>query len=200
MTQVVKIVIIGDSGVGKTNIMKRYVENVYEDTGSTIGVEFETKSVNIDGKDVKLQIWDTAGQERFRAISRTIYHNAKCVILVYDITRRDSFENVSMWLNESKINAPSSAHYILVGNKNDMEHIRDVSPEQGDAFARRQNMSFLETSAQDNVNIDRTFDFIINFIKIDKQDQEKKKYIIVPTKIPSVQPQQTQEPKSMCPC
>jgi Ras-related protein Rab-11A len=157
-----KVVIIGDSGVGKTNLMTRYTANEFStETASTIGVEFMTNEVKVNGRNVKVQIWDTAGQERFRAISRSIYHGAKGAIVVYDITSQQSFDNVSMWLQELKVHVHASTHIFLVGNKCDMEHVRQVRRETADAFARQHGMSFMETSAKDDVNVGRVFEMLV---------------------------------------
>ena len=157
-----KVVIIGDSGVGKSNIMTRYAQNEFSnDTPSTIGVEFMTKPLKIDGRDVKVQIWDTAGQERFRAISRSVYHGAKGAMIVYDITNQTSFDNVGMWLQELRAHLPPTATLFLIGNKSDLDHMRAVKKETGDRFARENNMAFMETSALEKINIDRAFEMLV---------------------------------------
>jgi small GTP-binding protein len=157
-----KVVIIGDSGVGKSNLMTRYTQNEFSnDTPSTIGVEFMTKTVKVDARDVKVQIWDTAGQERFRAISRSIYHGAKGAMLVYDITNQQSFDNLSMWYQELKAHVHASTVLFLIGNKCDLDHMRVVKKETADRFAREHNMSFMETSAREKINVDRAFEFLV---------------------------------------
>lgn len=157
-----KVVIIGDSGVGKSNIMTRYASNEFSsDTPSTIGVEFMTKPLKINERDVKMQIWDTAGQERFRAISRSIYHGAKGAMIVYDITNQTSFDNVGMWLQELKAHVHPTTILFLIGNKSDLDHMRVVKKETADRFARENNMVFFETSALDMINIDRAFDALV---------------------------------------
>lgn len=166
-----KFVIVGDSGVGKTNINMRFVSNAFiQDVLSTIGVEFFTKNVTLNGKKYKLQLWDTAGQERFRAISRSLYHGARGVFLVYDITDKKTFENLELWLNELRIHIYSSAPIFLIGNKCDLEHMRSVSKNEALEFAKKHNLSFLETSAADKTNIDKIFDLMLNKI-IENNDQ-----------------------------
>lgn len=160
-----KIVIIGDSGVGKSNLMTRYTSNDFShDTPATIGVEFMTKSVKIEGRDAKVQIWDTAGQERFRAISRSIYHGAKGAMLVYDITNQQSFDNVANWLQELRVHVHASTVIFLIGNKCDLEHLRVVKKETADRFARENGLSFLETSALERTNVDKAFEWLVKSV------------------------------------
>lgn len=117
-----KILLIGDSGVGKTNILLRYVKNEFkEDLKSTVGAEFSTKLITLPSNTVKIQIWDTAGQEQFQAITRTYYKGAMGALLVYDITRRDTFAHVTKWLEEVKLNSSKNICVILIGNKRDLE-------------------------------------------------------------------------------
>ncbi|KAG5510323.1 hypothetical protein JKF63_07651 [Porcisia hertigi] len=156
-----KIVLTGDSGVGKSNLMTRYTTNEYShETPSTIGVEFMTKSVKVENRDVKIQIWDTAGQERFRAISRSIYHGAKGAMLVYDITNQTSFDSIPTWLQELRIFVPATCCIFLIGNKCDLEHLRVVKKETADRFARENGLSFLETSALEKTNVDKAFEWL----------------------------------------
>ncbi|CAD2222617.1 Rab family, other [Angomonas deanei] len=156
-----KFVIIGDSGVGKSNLMTRYTINEFsQDTPATIGVEFMTKSLKIEGRDAKIQIWDTAGQERFRAISRSIYHGAKGAMIVYDITNQSSFDSVATWLQELRVFVPPTCCIFLIGNKCDLEHLRVVRKENADKFARENGLSFLETSALEKTNVDKAFEWL----------------------------------------
>lgn len=156
-----KVVIIGDSGVGKSNLMTRYTTNEFsQDTPATIGVEFMTKSIKIEGRDAKIQIWDTAGQERFRAISRSIYHGAKGAMLVYDITSQASFDSIPTWLQELRVFVPATCCIFLIGNKCDLEHLRVVKKETADRFARENGLSFLETSALEKTNVDKAFEWL----------------------------------------
>ncbi|CCW71364.1 unnamed protein product [Phytomonas sp. Hart1] len=156
-----KVVIIGDSGVGKSNLMTRYTTNEFsQDTPATIGVEFMTKSIKVEGRDTKVQIWDTAGQERFRAISRSIYHGARGVMLVYDITNPSSFDSIPTWLRELRVFVPTTCCIFLIGNKCDLEHLRAVKKEDADRFARKNGLSFLETSALEKTNVDKAFEWL----------------------------------------
>jgi Ras-related protein Rab-11A len=162
---VVKVVLVGDSGVGKSNLMARHVEDAFRaEALSTIGVEFMTKMSEVDGSNFKVQIWDTAGKERFRAITRSIYHGAKGALVVFDITNRESFDHVATWLEELKQQLPSPAPIFLVGNKCDLEHAREVKRETAEAFALEHNVCYLETSAKDDVNVGRAFEMIVRSV------------------------------------
>jgi Ras-related protein Rab-11A len=160
-----KVVLIGDSGVGKSNLMTRYTSDEFNvESPSTIGVEFMTKGLKIDNRDVKVQIWDTAGQERFRAISRSIYHGAKGAMLVYDITNKQSFDNIPNWLNELVSHVSPSTVIMLIGNKCDLEHLRAVKKEDAHKFAEEKRLLFLETSALDTTNVDKAFEWLVTEI------------------------------------
>jgi small GTP-binding protein len=151
-----KLLIVGESGVGKTCMLLRFADNLFEeDFLSTIGVDFKVKEINLDGKRVKLQIWDSAGQERFRNITSSYYRNCSGIIIVYDVTRRDSFEKVTDWITEVRRFVPT-VPLILVGNKCDRED-RQVSTEDGHQLAESQGLIFLETSAKMNTNIEAAF-------------------------------------------
>eukprot|EP00668_Euglena_longa_P007162 GGOE01008567.1.p1 GENE.GGOE01008567.1~~GGOE01008567.1.p1 ORF type:complete len:222 (-),score=86.19 GGOE01008567.1:455-1120(-) len=160
-----KIVLIGDSGVGKSNLMTRYTSDEFNvESPSTIGVEFMTKGLKIENRDVKAQIWDTAGQERFRAISRSIYHGAKGAMLVYDITNQQSFDNIPNWLNELVSHVSPSTVIMLIGNKCDLEHLRAVKKDVAHKFAEEKRLLFLETSALDTTNVDKAFEWLVTEI------------------------------------
>jgi len=154
-----KIVLIGDAGVGKTCIVQRFKCGTFiERHGSTIGVDFTMKTLPLDGTRVKLQIWDTAGQERFRTITQSYYRSANAVIIAYDITKKESFSNVSRWLEDVKKYAGPNIVQILIGNKKDLENIREVSTSQAREFANHHCMlDALETSAKENMNVDEAF-------------------------------------------
>ncbi|KAM1398079.1 hypothetical protein ACFX2I_015580 [Malus domestica] len=133
-----KVVLIGDSGVGKSNLLSRFTRNEFSlESKSTIGVEFATRSIHVDENIVKAQIWDTAGQERYRAITSAYYRGAVGALLVYDVTRHVTFENVERWLNELRDHTDSIIVIMLVGNKADLRHLRAVSVEDAKAFAER---------------------------------------------------------------
>jgi len=153
-----KIVLIGDSGVGKSNLLSRFTRNEFcLESKSTIGVEFATRSVQIDGKTIKAQIWDTAGQERYRAITSAYYRGAVGALLVYDITSLDSFNATGKWLTELRDHADSNIVVLLAGNKNDLAHLRTVSAAQAQQFAHAEELSTVETSALDATNVEQAF-------------------------------------------
>jgi small GTP-binding protein len=154
----IKIIVVGDSSVGKSCLLLRYAENSFNDTHcATIGVDFKLKTEVINGKTAKIQIWDTAGQERFRSITSSYYRGAHGVLLVYDVTNEKSFENVATWYRDIKASAQDSLSIILVGNKSDLEAKRVVSTARGKELAKEWGIEFFEVSAKDNVNVDNAF-------------------------------------------
>ncbi|WOK99315.1 ras-related protein Rab11D isoform X2 [Canna indica] len=153
-----KLVLIGDSGVGKSNLLSRFTKNEFNlESKSTIGVEFATRSINVDAKVLKAQIWDTAGQERYRAITSAYYRGAVGALLVYDVTRRPTFENVSRWLRELRDHTDPNIVVMLIGNKSDLRHLVAVPTEDAKAFAEREALYFMETSALDATNVENAF-------------------------------------------
>jgi len=160
-----KVVLIGDSGVGKSNLLSRFTRNEFNlESKSTIGVEFATRSINVDGKTVKAQIWDTAGQERYRAITSAYYRGAVGALLVYDIAKHATYVNVTRWLKELRDHADSNIVIMLVGNKSDLKHLRAVPTEEAKAFATENGLSFIETSALDASNVEGAFQTILTDI------------------------------------
>ncbi|CAG5114454.1 unnamed protein product [Candidula unifasciata] len=157
-----KIVLVGDSGVGKTNLLSRFTKNEFlSESKSTIGVEFATRHVTIKGKVIRAQIWDTAGQERYRAITAVYYRGAVGALVVYDMTKHQTFDNLSKWLQELKDHADRSARIMIVGNKSDLRHLRAVTQEEGRVFAEKQQFSFIETSALDSTNVGEAFNNLL---------------------------------------
>ncbi|CTQ41243.1 Rab family, other [Babesia microti strain RI] len=161
-----KIVLIGDSNVGKSNLLTRYTKNEFNlESKSTIGVEFATNAhILKNGKVCKVQIWDTAGQERYRAITSAYYRGAVGALICYDITSRSSFENVKRWLKELRDYAPPHSVICLVGNKVDMVNLRQVTKDEGAKLARLENILFLECSALDSTNVNAAFAELIETI------------------------------------
>lgn len=160
-----KVVLIGDSGVGKSNLLSRFTRNEFNlDSKSTIGVEFATRSIQVDSKTIKAQIWDTAGQERYRAITSAYYRGAVGALLVYDISKHQTYENVTRWLKELRDHADSNIVIMLVGNKSDLRHLRAVPTEEAKQFASENNLSFIETSALDASNVELAFQNILTEI------------------------------------
>jgi Ras-related protein Rab-11A len=160
-----KIVLIGDSGVGKSNLLSRFTRNEFNlESKSTIGVEFATKSIQAEGKTIKAQIWDTAGQERYRAITSAYYRGAVGALLVYDISKHGTFENVERWLKELRDHAEANIVVMLVGNKSDLRHLRAVETDEAMAFSEQHNLAFIETSALDASGVDTAFQRILTEI------------------------------------
>ncbi|CAB1097508.1 unnamed protein product [Ectocarpus sp. 4 AP-2014] len=160
-----KVVLIGDSGVGKSNLLSRFTRNEFNlESKSTIGVEFATKSIQTEGKTIKAQIWDTAGQERYRAITSAYYRGAVGALLVYDISKHVTFENVERWLKELRDHAEANIVVMLIGNKSDLRHLRTVTHEEAMEFAKKHNLAFLETSALDASGVDSAFQRILTEI------------------------------------
>ncbi|OQR80324.1 ras-related protein Rab-11A-like [Tropilaelaps mercedesae] len=160
-----KVVLIGDSGVGKSNLLSRFTRNEFNlESKSTIGVEFATRSIQVEGKTVKAQIWDTAGQERYRAITSAYYRGAVGALLVYDIAKHITYENVERWLKELRDHADHHIVIMLVGNKNDLRHLRAVPTDEAKAFAEHNKLSFIETSALDSTNVETAFQQILTDI------------------------------------
>jgi len=153
-----KLVLIGDSGVGKSCLLLRFADDNFTDSYiSTIGVDFRFRTITIDKKTVKLQIWDTAGQERFRTITSAYYRGADGIIMVYDVTSAESFDHVEEWLSEVDRYANENTAKLLVGNKADLIEEKQVSEETAQRFADKLNISFLETSAKIATNVDAAF-------------------------------------------
>jgi len=169
-----KLLLIGDSGVGKTCILLRFVERKFQASFiSTIGIDFKMKTIDIDGKVVKLQIWDTAGQDRFRAVTTAYYRGAMGIVLVYDITEEQSFLNVRNWVESIHESAIDDIPIILVGNKCDMTEERVVSKEAGKQMADEYSMRFYEASAKEDINVKEMFTNLARDILIRNQIKEQ---------------------------
>ncbi|KAI3975358.1 hypothetical protein MKX01_022120 [Papaver californicum] len=162
---VFKIVLIGDSAVGKSQILSRFARNEFSlDSKATIGVEFQTRTLVIQHKSVKAQIWDTAGQERYRAVTSAYYRGAVGAMLVYDITKRQSFDHIPRWLEELRGHADKNIVIILIGNKCDLESQRAVPTEDAKEFAQKEGLFFLETSALEGSNVETAFSTVLTEI------------------------------------
>jgi len=173
-----KIVIIGDTGVGKSNLMSRFTKDEFsKDTKATIGVEFATRQIEHDNKTIEAQVWDTAGQERYKAITAAYYRGSIGALLVYDITNRNSFQNCERWLRELRAHTDPSMVAMLVGNKCDMRHRQQVDVEDAKDFAEDNNLAFIETSALDSTNVDLAFETIcIEIYRIVRKNLDAGKY------------------------
>ena len=160
-----KVILIGDSSVGKTNIMSKYLKNQFnENSKATVGVEFGSKLFNINGHNIKVQIWDTAGQEKYKAITGAYYKGSKGAFVVYDITRKETFDSVDKWINDLKMSGDPKLIIIIIGNKCDLEEKREILKEQGEEKANSFGCAFLETSALSGDNIEKGFEMMINDI------------------------------------
>eukprot|EP00921_Rhytidocystis_pertsovi_P011151 GHVQ01017978.1.p1 GENE.GHVQ01017978.1~~GHVQ01017978.1.p1 ORF type:complete len:202 (+),score=18.32 GHVQ01017978.1:562-1167(+) len=161
-----KLLLIGDSGVGKSCLLLRFADDTYTESYiSTIGVDFKIRTIELDGKIVKLQIWDTAGQERFRTITSSYYRGAHGIIVVYDVTDKESFNNVKQWMQEIDRYAVDNVNKLLVGNKCDLASKKVVSYNQGKELADTYNMPFIETSAKNAHNVEQAFQMMASEIK-----------------------------------
>lgn len=173
-----KVVLIGDSGVGKSNLLTRFTRNEFNlRTLTTIGVEFATRNLHICSKTIKAQIWDTAGQERYRAIVNAYYRGAVGALLVFDITKHNTYDDVERWLKELREFGESNMEIMLVGNKTDLRHLRAVPTEEAKDFAERHSLSFIETSALDSTNVEEAFTTLLTEIyhKTAQKELEKSK-------------------------
>ncbi|KAI0956633.1 GTP-binding protein of the rab [Taiwanofungus camphoratus] len=153
-----KLLLIGDSGVGKSCLLLRFAEDAFTDSYlSTIGVDFKIRTIELEGKTVKLQIWDTAGQERFRTIAAAYYRGAHGIVVVYDVTDNESFENVKGWLHEIERYASETVKKLLIGNKSDLVERKVVAYSAAKEFADGLSIPFVETSAKTSTNVEEAF-------------------------------------------
>ena len=154
-----KILLLGDSSVGKTCFLKRYIDDTFQDVYlSTIGFDYKYKCITLkEGKNIKLQIWDTAGQERFRTIAKSYYKGAHGIILMYDVTDQKSFDSIKKWLEQIKEEAPKKVSVLLVANKIDIEK-RIITKEDGENIAKSYDLDIYESSAKDNINVSEAFE------------------------------------------
>ncbi|XP_072020367.1 ras-related protein Rab-8A-like [Amphiura filiformis] len=151
----VKLLILGDASVGKTSILVRFTNQYFDDNYlMTIGIDFKIRTIELDGKKIKLQIWDTAGQERFRTITNAYYRGAMGIMLVYDITNQKSFDNIRNWIRNIEEHASADVEKMVLGNKCDMEDRRQVSKERGEQLAIEYGIKFMETSAKASINVE----------------------------------------------
>ena len=160
-----KVLLLGDSSVGKTCFLKRYIDNTFQDAYlSTIGFDFKFKNVELNnGKTVRVQIWDTAGQERFRTIAKSYYRGAHGILLIYDVTARGTFENIRKWLTQIKQEAPKRTSIIIVANKIDCEE-REVTKEEGEELGKTNGLTVFEASAKDSINVKESFQDLVEKI------------------------------------
>ena len=161
----IKIMVIGEIRVGKTSLIKKYTNDIFGgDYLTTIGIDFQEKKLDIDGKKIVIQIWDTAGEERFRNIAKNYFKQANGFLIIYDISCNDSFEKVRFWHEQIELNAPKNIKCIIAGNKCDLEENREVSKDKGINLSKEFGCKFFETSAKDGINVNETFQILVNDI------------------------------------
>jgi Ras-related protein Rab-1A len=173
-----KVLLLGDSSVGKTCFLLRFSDDTFTDNHiSTIGLDYRLKMVSVNESVIKLQIWDTAGQDRFRAITKNYYKGAHGIILLYDVTNTQSFNNIKNWISQIKENTTEKVKICLVGNKCDMDGNRKILYEDGEKLAEENGIKFIETSAKNNLNVEETFKYLIEEIYSyhakEKESEEK---------------------------
>ena len=161
----IKVILIGDSGVGKTNVMSKFLKNQFmENSKATVGVEFGSKLFIHENHKIKAQIWDTAGQEKYKAITGAYYKGSKGALVIYDITRKETFGNIEKWVNDLKTAGDPKITIIIIGNKSDLADKRQITKEEGEEKAKSFGCAFLETSAFNGENIDKAFDIMVKEI------------------------------------
>ena len=171
-----KVVFVGDAGVGKTQIINKFVKNKFSnDYNPTIGLDFYSKTINSNGKIIKLQLWDTAGQEKFRAITRTYYKSGHLIVFVYAVDDKNSFENIQIWVKDVKEQTDEKTKFLLVGNKCDLVEKRQVTKEDAENYAKANKMEFIEISAKAGTNIEKMFNSSLLKILEDENNIENEK-------------------------
>ena len=167
------ILLVGDANVGKTSILLKYTENFFPNQyQATIGVEYKMKIIKLNNMNIKLQIWDTAGQERYKSIAKNFFHSANGVFLVFDITNKQSFENLNKWIEDVKENSPKDCKYIIIGNKSDLSDQRTISTFEIDNFVKEKKSSYFEVSAKNDEGLNDAFINLSKEIIKDKNQEE----------------------------
>lgn len=196
---VFKVVLIGESGVGKSNLLSRFTKNEFNhDSRTTIGVEFSTRTVQLDNFTIKAQIWDTAGLERYRAITSAYYRGAVGALLVYDISKHQTYESAERWLKELYDHADPHIVVMLVGNKRDLESVRTVPTEEARDFAEKRGLMFMETSALDSTNVEVAFHEVLTAIHKKVASREVTRGSISAVTLSSPIINQSQEERKPC--
>ncbi|XP_030637253.1 ras-related protein Rab-25b [Chanos chanos] len=198
---VFKVVLIGESGVGKSNLLSRFTKNEFNhDSRTTIGVEFSTRTVQLRGLTIKAQIWDTAGLERYRAITSAYYRGAVGALLVYDISKHLTYESAERWLKELYDHADPHIVVMLVGNKTDLASVRAVPTEDAKDFAEKNGLLFMETSALESTNVEAAFNNVLEEIhkKVSSKEVTRGSINAVSLSNPKSQSEESQEEKKPC--
>ena len=174
-----KVILVGDSGVGKTCLLSMYVKGIIEQTIPTIAVEFCTKEIELyDGTKIKVQLWDTAGEERFKSLAMTYYRKAYGILLLFDVTKKSSFMACINYLEEVRINSDKKCVIYLVGNKIDLADEREITKEEAENFAKKENIKYIETSAVKNMKVNEAFTSLLNSIYQVKKEDDKSKLFL----------------------
>ena len=174
-----KVILVGDSGVGKTCLLSMYVKGIIETTIPTIAVEFCTKEIELyDGTKIKVQLWDTAGQERFKSLAMTYYRKAFGILLLFDVTKKSSFNACKNYLEEVRNNSDKKCVIYLVGNKIDLKDQRQITKEEAEDFAKKENIKYIETSAVKNLKVTEVFTSLLNNIYQIKTEDDKSKLFL----------------------
>ena len=169
---VLKLLLLGDSSVGKTSILLKYISNKFDESSiSTVGVDYMDKIIDYNKFKIKLQIWDTSGEEKFRTITKNFYRNADGLLVVFDLTKKESYDHIRSWINEAKENN-DKLKTILIGNKLDLKDERMVTIDVAKQFAEKNNLKYIETSAKDGTNINESFQAIIDLLFDGKSSEE----------------------------
>ena len=167
-----KILLVGDSEVGKTSLLLKYIDHVFpEEHIATIGVEYKVKFIVKDDYNIKLQIWDTAGQERFHSITKSIYRNTNGVLFVYDITKKNTFKNIKNWIKDTE-NVDKEIKGVIIGNKIDLDENREIEEDDLKELSNKKNMPALECSAKNNINVNEAFNRLIDELLKDKTESQ----------------------------
>jgi small GTP-binding protein len=187
----IKIMIIGESKIGKTSLISRYCNNKFIGGAylSTIGIDFQIKNLVINKKNIRLQIWDTAGQERYRNIAKNYFQSSDGFIIVYDISDIESFEKLDYWIEQIKTNSQENIKMILFGNKCDLIDDRQIKKEEGEEYAKTKKIKFFEVSAKDGTNVNEAFEYFVNdilnsFSQTENYKKRKSKMLSVPIELP----------------
>eukprot|EP00800_Vazella_pourtalesii_P021885 TRINITY_DN8306_c0_g2_i1.p1 TRINITY_DN8306_c0_g2~~TRINITY_DN8306_c0_g2_i1.p1 ORF type:complete len:209 (+),score=42.48 TRINITY_DN8306_c0_g2_i1:42-668(+) len=196
-----KLLLIGDSGVGKTCVLFRFSEDAFNSTFiSTIGIDFKIRTIDLDGKKIKLQIWDTAGQERFRTITTAYYRGAMGIMLVYDITNEKTFDNIKHWIRNIDEHAAHDVERMIIGNKSDLDDYRKVPKQRGEMLAVEYGIKFMETSAKSSLNVEEAFFELARDIKnkMDKSSIRMNSTSVKQDRLTRLEAPEKKDRKSFC--